>query len=171
MTGPFLTIDDVHRAARRLEGFAHRTPVLTSPQLDEHTGASVALKAECFQRTGAFKFRGAFNAIAALDDRRRSHGVATYSSGNHAQAVALAAALHEVPAVILMPEDAPASKVAATRRHGAEIVTYDRYTGDRTKLGEALAAERDMTLIPPLDHADVIAGQGSAALELFEDAG
>jgi threonine dehydratase len=165
------TIEDVRAAAARLHGVAHRTPVLTGRSLDQEVGGSLFLKAECFQRTGSFKFRGAFNAIASLTDEDRNRGVATYSSGNHAQAVALAAALHEVPAVILMPEDAPAIKVEATRGYGAEIVTYDRYAEERTALGEDLAHERGMTLIPPFNHWDVIAGQGTVALELFEQAG
>jgi threonine dehydratase len=145
--------------------------VLTSRSLDERVGASVAAKAECFQRTGSFKFRGAYNAIASLDGAARERGIGAYSSGNHAQAVAHAAALHGVPATILMPEDAPALKVAATRGYGADIVTYDRYREERTALGEELARERGLTLIPPFDHWDVIAGQGTAALELFADAG
>lgn len=145
--------------------------MLTSRLLDERTGGSLYLKAECFQRTGSFKFRGAFNTISALSDEERSRGVAAYSSGNHAQAVALAAALHDIPSVILMPEDAPASKVAATRSYGADIVTYDRYGDERTSLGDELAVERGMTLVPPFDHDDVIAGQGTVARELFDEVG
>jgi threonine dehydratase len=171
MTSPLPTLDDVGAAAARLEGVAHRTPVVTGRTLNERVGAAMFLKAECFQRTGSFKFRGAYNAIASLTDAERSRGVATYSSGNHAQAVALAAALHGIRSVILMPEDAPSLKVEATAGYGAEIVTYDRYAEQRTALGEQLANERGMTLIPPFDHWDVIAGQGTAALELFEDAG
>lgn len=163
------TLDDVHRAARRLEGVANHTPVLTSRTLDALVGASVHAKAECFQRAGAFKFRGAFNAIAAMDPTERARGVATYSSGNHAQAVALAAALHDVPAAILMPEDAPAMKVDATRGYGAEVVFYDRYAEERTSLGSAIADDRGMTLVPPFNHWDVIAGQGTVALELFQE--
>ena len=165
------TPDDVGRAAARLDGVAQRTPVLTSRTLDAALGARVFLKAENFQRAGAFKFRGAYNAVAALAPERRARGVATYSSGNHAQAVALAAALHDVPAVILMPEDAPESKVAATRGYGAEIVFYDRYTEERSTIGDALADQRGMVLIPPFDHWDVIAGQGTVAAELFADTG
>ncbi|MCB2224424.1 MAG: threo-3-hydroxy-L-aspartate ammonia-lyase [Actinobacteria bacterium] len=165
------TIDDVQAAAARLDGVAHRTPVLTSRTLDAMLGGSVFLKAECFQRVGAFKFRGAYNAVASLSEPARAGGVATYSSGNHAQALALAAALHGVPAAIVMPEDAPSIKVAATAGYGAEIVPYDRYTGDRRAIAESVAAERGMTLIPPFDHWDVIAGQGTTALELFEQAG
>lgn len=166
-----VTPDDVGRAAARLAGVAHRTPVLTSTTLDAELGATVFLKAENFQRAGAFKFRGAYNAIASLTEAERARGVATFSSGNHAQAVALSAALHDIPAVILMPEDAPASKVAATKGYGADIVFYDRYREERAGLGNALADERGMTLIPPFDHWDVIAGQGTAAAELFADAG
>ena len=142
---------------------------MTSRQLDERTGGSLFAKAESFQRTGSFKFRGAYNTIAALDDTARARGVAAYSSGNHAQAVALAARLHGIPARILMPEDAPQSKLAATRGYGAEVVTYDRYREERTTLGEGLADEWGMTLVPPFDHPDVVAGQGTAALELFDE--
>lgn len=166
-----VTLDDVNRAAARLSGIAHRTPVLTSTTLDDELGASVFAKAECFQRAGAFKIRGAYNAVAAMGPAERSRGVAAYSSGNHAQAVALAARLHDVPAVILMPNDAPALKVAATRGYGAEVVFYDRYREERTTVGDALAADRGMTLIPPFDHWDVIAGQGTVALELFDEIG
>ncbi len=171
MNEPLVTADDVARAAARLAGVANHTPVLTSRTLNGLTGADVYLKAECFQRTGSFKFRGAYNAINSLSDRERSRGVASYSSGNHAQAVALAAALHDIPSAILMPEDAPELKLAATRGYGAEIVTYDRYDAERTSLGEELAEERGMTLIPPFNHWDVIAGQGTAALELLAEAG
>ncbi len=164
-----VTLDDVEDAADRLAGVANRTPVLTSRTLNDRVGAEVYLKAECFQRTGSFKFRGAFNAIASLPALDRARGVATYSSGNHAQAVALAAALHDVRAVILMPEDAPALKIAATRDYGAKIVTYDRYSEERDTLGDALAHDRGMTLIPPYNHWDVIAGQGTTALELFAE--
>ncbi|MGI9647426.1 MAG: threo-3-hydroxy-L-aspartate ammonia-lyase [Acidimicrobiia bacterium] len=171
MTETMVTLDDVEAAAGRLAGVARRTPVLTSRTLNQRLGAEVFMKAECFQRTGSFKFRGAFNAISRLPESARSRGVATYSSGNHAQAIALASALHGVPATILMPEDAPALKLAATRQYGAEVVTYDRYGSERTSLGEGLAGERGMTLIPPFDHWDIIAGQGTAALELFDEAG
>ncbi len=164
-------LDDVRRAAGRLEGIVHRTPVLTSTTLDERTGGRLFLKAESFQRTGSFKFRGAYNTIAALDPADRERGVAAYSSGNHAQAVALAAALHGIPAVILMPEDAPRSKLAATQGYGAEVVTYDRYREERTDIGEALAVERGLSLVPPFDHPDVIAGQGTTALELLDETG
>jgi threonine dehydratase len=166
-----LTLADVQAAAKRLDGVAHRTPVLTSTTLDALVGARVFLKCENFQRIGAFKFRGAYNAVSRLSAEQLSRGVAAYSSGNHAQAVALAARLAGTSAVILMPADAPASKVAATQGYGAEVVTYDRYTGDRTALAEALAADRGLTLIPPYDHPDVMAGQGTVALELLEQAG
>ena len=165
------TVDDVERAARRIDGVANRTPVLTSRTLDAAVGASVVAKAECFQRAGAFKFRGAFNAVAALSPSERARGVATDSSGNHAQALALAAALHDVPAAILMPEDAPAPKVAATRGYGAEVVFYDRYREDRASLGQELADQRGMAVVPPFNHWDVICGQGTAALELFDEVG
>jgi threo-3-hydroxy-L-aspartate ammonia-lyase len=166
-----VTITDVRTAADRLAGVAHRTPVLTSRTLDGLTGATLLLKAENLQRVGAFKFRGAYNAITALDPATRARGVLAYSSGNHAQAIALAARLHGVPAVIVMPHDAPATKAAATEGYGAELVRYDRYTQDRADLGQDLAAERGLTLIPPYDHPDVIAGQGTVALELLEQAG
>lgn len=166
-----VTPQDVHAAAARLRGVAHRTPVLTSRTLDALTGATVLAKAECFQRGGAFKFRGAYNAVTALDPAVRARGVLAYSSGNHAQAIALAARLHGVPATIVMPQDAPAAKAAATEGYGAELVRYDRYRTSREELGRGLAAERGLTLIPPYDHPEVIAGQGTVALELVEDAG
>ncbi|MEE7476866.1 threo-3-hydroxy-L-aspartate ammonia-lyase [Methylobacterium hispanicum] len=162
---------DVARAAERIRGAAHRTPVLTSRTADARTGGRLFFKAENLQRAGAFKFRGAYNAIAALPEDARRRGVIAYSSGNHAQAIALAARLLGVPATIVMPLDAPAMKVAATRDYGAEIVTYDRYTQDREALGRAIAAERSLSLIPPYDHPDVIAGQGTLALELIEETG
>jgi threonine dehydratase len=164
-----LTLADVEAAAKRLEGVAHRTPVLTSRTLDERVGGAVFIKAENLQRTGAFKFRGAYNKLASLTDDERARGVAAFSSGNHAGAVALAARLLGVRAVILMPEDAPAAKVDATRGYGAEIVTYDRYTEDREELGLALQRQRDLVLVPPFDDPMVMAGQGTAALELFAE--
>jgi threonine dehydratase len=164
-------ISDVEKAAARLETTAHRTPVFTSRTLDARTGARVFLKAENLQRGGAFKFRGAYNKISSLTPDELRRGVATYSSGNHAQAVALSARLLGARAVILMPSDAPSAKVEATRGYGAEIVTYDRYAEDRTRLGEALAAERGLTLVPPYDDELIIAGQGTAALELIADHG
>jgi threonine dehydratase len=167
-----ITFDDVKAAARRLEGVAHRTPVLTGRSLDEATKAQrVLLKAENLQRVGAFKFRGAFNAVASLAPAERRNGVATVSSGNHAQAVSLAARLHEVPAVILMPEDAPPGKLAATRGYGAEVVLFDRYGEDREALLADLVADRGLVPIHPYDDERVMAGQGTATLELIEDAG
>jgi threonine dehydratase len=167
-----ITLDDVQAAARRLKGVAHRTPVITGRSLDDATGAArVLLKAENLQRAGAFKFRGAYNAVASLSPAERARGVATVSSGNHAQALSLAARLHEIPAVILMPDDAPAGKVAATAGYGAEIVRFDRYGGDREALLAALVEERGLVPVHPYDDPRVMAGQGTAALELHEDAG
>ncbi|KXV73773.1 serine dehydratase [Acetobacter malorum] len=162
---------DVVAASVRLNGHAHRTPVLTSRYLNALSGAELFFKAENFQRVGAFKFRGALNAILALPEELRRRGVVAYSSGNHAQGVACAAQQAGIPAVIVMPKDAPAMKLAATRGYGAEVVLYDRYTEDRQAIGGALAAERGATLLPPFDHPDIIAGQGTAALELFEETG
>jgi threonine dehydratase len=164
-----LSFDDVRSAAAQLAGVAHRTPVLSSRTLDRRAGATVALKAEVFQRGGAFKFRGAYNRIARLTPDERARGVVTYSSGNHAQAVAIAAGLLGTMAVVVMPEDSPASKMAATRGYGAEVVLYDRYREDRVALGEALAVERGLTLVPPYEDPMVVAGQGTAALELLQD--
>ncbi len=168
---PTVTHDDVVAAAARLEGVAHRTPVLTSRRLDALVGAEVFCKGEHLQRVGAFKFRGAYNALAQFDPAQRGAGVVTFSSGNHAQAIALSARLLDIPATIVMPTDAPASKVAATRGYGAEIVAYDRYTEDRAAIGARLATERGMTLVPPYDHPHVIAGQGTVGLELFDQVG
>lgn len=165
------TFADVEAAAERLSGIAHRTPVLTSRTADARTGARLFFKAENLQRVGAFKFRGAYNAVSKLSPKARTRGVVTFSSGNHAQAIACACGLLGVPAVIVMPLDAPAMKVAATRGYGAEIVTFDRYSEDREVIGRRLADERGLTLIPPYDHPDVVAGQGTAALELFEEVG
>ena len=167
---------DVAAAAGRLRGVAHRTPARTSRTADERTGASVFFKCENFQRMGAFKFRGAYNALARFTAEQRKTGVIAFSSGNHAQAVALSAKLLGMPSVIVMPQDAPAPKLAATRGYqqgqaGSEVVLYDRYTEDREAIGRRIAAERGMTLIPPYDHPDVMAGQGTAALELIEDVG
>ncbi|UOZ07057.1 pyridoxal-phosphate dependent enzyme [Amycolatopsis sp. WQ 127309] len=170
MTAP-VTLDDIRDAAARLAGVAHRTPVVRSRTLDDLVGAEVLIKCENLQRIGAFKFRGAYNAVSRLTPEQLAKGVAAYSSGNHAQAVALAARELGSSAVILVPEDTPKSKVDATRGYGAEIVTYDRYTGDRVAIGQALAAERGLALIPPYEHPHVIAGQGTAALELLEEAG
>ncbi|GHJ42569.1 pyridoxal-phosphate dependent enzyme [Streptomyces sp. TS71-3] len=165
-----VTLADVRAAAERIEGTAHRTPVLRSRTLDRLAGAHVLVKCENFQRIGAFKFRGAYNAASRLSEEQLARGIAAYSSGNHAQAVALAARELGTTAVILMPEDTPAAKLDATVGYGAEVVSYDRYTGDRVALGTAMAAERGLTLIPPYEHPHVIAGQGTAALELLEDA-
>jgi threo-3-hydroxy-L-aspartate ammonia-lyase len=166
-----ISLDDVRAAARRIEGVAHRTPVLTSRALDEATGATVLLKAENLQRVGAFKFRGACNTVASLSDAERERGVATVSSGNHAQALALAARLHGTRAVILMPDDSPAGKVAATESHHAEVIRFDRYGQDREQLLAALVAERGLVPVHPYDDERVMAGQGTVALELIEDAG
>ncbi|HET7354568.1 MAG TPA: pyridoxal-phosphate dependent enzyme [Gaiellaceae bacterium] len=165
-----IELEDVERAAQRLAGVAHRTPVLTSRTLDERTGARVHLKAECFQRGGAFKFRGAYNKISSLDEDALRRGVIAYSSGNHAQAVAIAAALLDTHATIVMPEDAPAAKLDATRGYGGEIVLYDRWTESREEIGAGLAKERGLELVRPYDDPLVMAGQGTAALELLEDA-
>jgi threonine dehydratase len=166
-----LSLDDVRDAAARLDGVAHRTPVLRSRTLDGVVGAEVHLKAECFQRGGAVKFRGAYSLISTLDAVQRAAGVVAFSSGNHAQAVALASQLLGVRAAIVMPEDAPALKLAATRGYGAEVVTYDRYTDDRAAIAADLAAERGAVLVPPFDHPLIMAGQATAALELFDEAG
>ena len=168
-----ITFDDVAAAAQRLAGHAHRTPVLTSRTADKLTGARVFFKAENLQRMGAFKFRGAFNALARFSPAQRERGVIAFSSGNHAQATALAARILGMPSVIVMPQDAPAAKLAATRGYqagqaGSEVVLYDRYTEDREAIGRRLAEERGMTLVAPYDHADVMAGQGTAALELVQ---
>ena len=170
-TTPPVTLDAVRDAAARLKGVVHRTPVLRSRTLDALVGAEVFLKCENFQRMGAFKFRGAYNAVSRLTPEQLARGVAAYSSGNHAQAVALAARELGSSAVIVMPEDAPGSKRAATEGYGAEVVTYDRYTEDRVAVGEALAAERGLALIPPYEHPHVMAGQGTVALELLEQTG
>jgi len=165
------TYEDVKAAAERLAGHAHRTPVMRSRTVDDATGAQFFFKCENFQRMGAFKFRGAFNALSCFNAEQRRAGVAAFSSGNHAQGIALAAQILGVPATILMPTDAPAMKVAATRGYGAEVVLFDRYKEDRDALGKKLADERGLTLIPPYDHPHVIAGQGTAAHELLEETG
>jgi threo-3-hydroxy-L-aspartate ammonia-lyase len=165
------TYDDVVAAAERIRGHAHRTPVLTSRRVNRETGAELFFKCENLQRMGAFKFRGAFNALSRFTPEQRAAGVVAYSSGNHAQAVALAAGLLGIPATIVMPYDAPASKVAATEGYGGTVVGYDRYTEDRAEIGRKLAAERGLTLLPPYDHPDIVAGQGTAAKELFEVVG
>lgn len=165
------TYDDVLAAARRLREVADRTPVRRSPQIDAACGATLFFKCETLQRAGAFKFRGAYNALAQFSPGQRHAGVIAYSSGNHAQAVAMAAKLLGISATIVMPEDAPAFKVAATAAQGARIIRYDRYREDRAAICQALADEHGMTVLPPFDHPHVIAGQGTAALELFEEAG
>lgn len=166
-----LQFQDVQAAAQRLRGIAHRTPVLRSSTLDALLGARVFMKAENLQRMGAFKFRGGYNAVNVLSDAQRARGVVAFSSGNHAQAVALAARLHGCRATIVMPHDAPALKLAATRGYGAEVVIYDRYQQDRAEIAQRLVDETGAALIPPFDHLPVMAGQGTAALELIEDAG
>src|SRR6187551_2106490 len=171
MTPTLPTFDDVVAAASRIAPAAHRTPVLSSRTADEETGATLFFKCENFQRMGAFKFRGAFNALSRFDARQRQAGVVAFSSGNHAQAIALAARMLGMPATIVMPHDAPAMKVAATRRLGGKVIRYDRYTQDRAAICQALADEHGMAVIPPFDHPHVIAGQGTAALELFEEVG
>ncbi len=160
---------DVIKAAHHLKGMAHRTPVLRSSTADEMLGAQLFFKCENLQRTGAFKFRGAFNALSQFSDEQRERGVITFSAGNHAQAIALAARLLDMPALILMPENAPASKMAATRQYGAQVATYNPVTEDRETICQRLALERGMTLVPPSEHVHVIAGQGTAALELLEE--
>ena len=166
-----VSLEDVRSAAERLRGVAHRTPVLTSRTLDERVGGKVFVKAENLQRGGAFKIRGAYSRMSLLSPEELRAGVATYSSGNHAQAVAIAARELGTRAVILMPEDTPQGKVAATEGYGAEVVRYDRYTQDRVEMGERLARERGMTIVPPYEHPMVIAGQGTTALELWEERG
>lgn len=158
-------------AARQLEGVAHRTPVITSHTLDELCGARISLKCENFQRIGAFKFRGAYNVISRLTPEELERGVVAWSSGNHAQAVSLSARMMGSSATIIMPADAPKAKVAATRGYGADVQYYDRVTGDREAMGAALAEERGLTVIPPYDHYGIMAGQGTAALELLQEVG
>jgi len=162
---------DLEAASVRLAGVVRRTPVLRSRLLDERVGAEVHLKAEHLQRTGAFKFRGAFNAIAAIPNSVRQQGVISYSSGNHAQAVARAAQLFEIPATIVMPTDAPQSKRDATESYGAEVISYDRYTQNREDIAAEIVQERNLSLVPPFDHPDVIAGQSTCVQELFEESG
>lgn len=165
-----MNIDMIEAAARRLSGHARRTPLLSSPFLDEVAGRRVLVKAEPLQHTGSFKFRGAWSAVSALEPEVRAKGVIAFSSGNHAQGVAYAAKLHGVPAVIVMPEDAPRLKIANTRGFGAEVVLYDRANEDRDEIGARLAEERGLTLIKPFDEPQVIAGQGTCGLEIAEQA-
>ncbi len=166
-----LQYSDIEAACARIAGAAHRTPVLTSRTADALAGARLFFKCENFQRMGAFKFRGAYNAIARFSDEQRARGVLTYSSGNHAQAIALSASLVGIKSVIIMPHDAPALKVQATKGYGGEVIIYDRYKENREQIGRRLAEQRGMTLIPPYDHPDVICGQGTAAKELIDETG
>ena len=165
-----MNIDMIRAAALRLEGHARRTPLLSSPFLDEIAGRRVWIKPECLQHTGSFKFRGGWSAVSALTQAQRAKGVIAFSSGNHAQGVALAAKMHDAPAVIIMPADAPALKIENTRALGAEVVLYDRGSEDRDLLGAALATERGLTLIKPFDDPQVIAGQGTTGLEIAAQA-
>jgi len=171
MTPLPVTFADVEAAAERLSGQAHRTPVLTSTTVDAKTGASVFFKCENFQRVGAFKFRGAYNALSKLNSEERRRGVLAFSSGNHAQAIALSGRLLSVPTVVIMPSDAPEVKVRATRGYGAEVILYDKHETTREALGAKISAERGLITIPPYDHVDVIAGQGTAAREMFLETG
>jgi threonine dehydratase len=171
MSAKLPTYDDVERAARQIDAVAHRTPVVTSQSVDARTGARVFFKCENLQRGGAFKFRGAYNAMSRLSPDERRRGVAAFSSGNHAQAIALAGKLLGIPRVIVMPSDAPAVKRRATEAYGGEVVAYDRQREDREEIGRRLADERGLTIIPPYDHCDVIAGQGTATRELLEEVG
>jgi len=165
------SFDDVAAASERIRGYAHKTPVMTSRTVDEDFGASVFFKCENLQRMGAFKFRGGFNALSRLTPEQRKAGVVAFSSGNHAQAVALSARLLDIPATIVMPHDAPAGKMAATKGYGGNVVVYDRYAQDREQIGRELAEKHGLTLIPPYDHPDVLCGQGTVAKELFEELG
>ena len=165
------TYDDVVAAAERIDGYANKTPVMTSRTVNDAFGAELFFKCENLQRMGAFKFRGAMNALLQFSDEQKAAGVVTFSSGNHAQAIALAAKLLGIPATIVMPHDAPAAKVAATRGYGGNVVKYNRYTEDREQIGNDLAKKYGLTLIPPYDHPHVIAGQGTAAKELLEETG
>lgn len=165
------TYRDVQAAAERIQPYAHKTPVMTSSTVDQALGAEVFFKCENFQRMGAFKFRGAMNALSQFSDQQKAAGVVAFSSGNHAQAIALAAQLLNIKATIIMPYDAPAAKVDATRGYGADIIRYDRYREDREAIGRQLAQDKGMTLIPPYDHPHVLAGQGTATKELFDSVG
>jgi threo-3-hydroxy-L-aspartate ammonia-lyase len=166
-----LTITDVQAAQKRLVGIAHHTPVLTSRTVNELTQSQVFFKCENFQRTGAFKFRGAYNALTQLSESQKHKGVLTYSSGNHAQAIALAGKLLNIPTTIVIPDDAPAVKQTATRGYGAEVILYNRHNTNREELAQSLASDRGLKLIPPYDHSHVVAGQGTAALELIQEVG
>ena len=161
-----ITVDDIEAAARRLSGIAIETPLLQSSELDELTGGTVLLKPECLQRVGSFKIRGAYNLLSLLSPERARCGVVAWSSGNHAQGVAAAGAMLGIQTTIVMPEDAPAAKLENTRRLGGEVITYDRYTGDREAIAREIAAERGAELVPSYNHADIIAGQGTVGLEI-----
>jgi threonine dehydratase len=166
-----VVLADIEAAALRIRGHARKTPVLTSATVDGKTGGSIFFKCENFQRAGAFKFRGAFNALSKLSEDERRRGVLTFSSGNHAQAIALSGRLLDVPTVVVMPSDAPEVKVRATREYGGEVVLYDRNETNRETLGKQISDARGLVTIPPYDHADVIAGQGTVALELLDETG
>lgn len=168
---PIPTYKDVAQAHQRILPYLNKTPVLTSRTINELTGAQFYFKCENFQRMGAFKFRGAMNALSQFNDQQRKNGVVTFSSGNHAQAIALSAKLLGIPATIIMPEDAPKAKMDATKGYGGRVITYNRYTEDREKIGPQLAQKEGLTLIPPYDHPHIIAGQGTAAKELFDEIG
>ncbi|MEZ2861642.1 threo-3-hydroxy-L-aspartate ammonia-lyase [Proteus terrae] len=168
---PTPTYKDVAQAHQRILPYLNKTPVLTSRTINELTGAQFYFKCENFQRMGAFKFRGAMNALSQFNDQQRKNGVVTFSSGNHAQAIALSAKLLGIPATIIMPEDAPKAKMDATKGYGGRVITYNRYTEDREKIGQQLAQKEGLTLIPPYDHPHIIAGQGTAAKELFDEVG
>src|SRR5947209_2854779 len=171
MTAPLPTYADVESAAHQIAGVAHKTPVATSRAINARTGAELFFKCENLQRAGAFKFRGAYNALSRLTPDERRRGVVTFSSGNHAQAIALAGQVLDIPRVIVMPSDAPEVKRIATESYGGEVVLYDREREDREAIGRRLSAERGLTLIPPFDHPHIIAGQGTAARELLEETG
>lgn len=166
-----ITITDVQAAAKRLAGIAHRTPVLTSRTVNQRINSQVFFKCENFQRTGSFKFRGAYNALSQLSETQKQKGVLTFSSGNHAQGIALAGQLLNIPTTIVMPDDAPAVKQTATRGYGAEVILYNRQQTNREELAQTIVQQRGLTLIPPYDHPDIIAGQGTTALELIEEVG
>lgn len=165
------TYQDVVEAHQRILPYLNKTPILTSRTINELTGTQFYFKCENFQRIGAFKFRGAMNALSQFTGEQRKNGVITFSSGNHAQAIALSAKLLGIPATIIMPEDAPTAKMQATKGYGGRVILYNRYTQDREEIGQKLAQEEGLTLIPPYDHPHVIAGQGTAAKELFEEVG
>ncbi|MEQ4899104.1 threo-3-hydroxy-L-aspartate ammonia-lyase [Proteus vulgaris] len=168
---PIPTYKDVAEAHQRIQPYLNKTPVLTSRTINELTGAQFYFKCENFQRMGAFKLRGAMNALSQFNDQQRKNGVVTFSSGNHAQAIALSAKLLGIPATIIMPEDAPKAKIEATKGYGGHVLTYNRYTENREEIGQQLAQKKGLTLIPPYDHPHIIAGQGTVAKELFDEVG